>query len=359
MSYCNTGTQVVLSERVAAAVSWRRRLNIEGAAWDPFLEPTVAELRPNMSNQYDQPWHGAKREIAHAQGELTLLWQVGPTKRDDALARGVGRSDQPGLSAKQLGVTGSYGPILDHLLAVNNDLTGPAVQPASIRAAEREWRDPQPVEFYVDFETVNDLDDDLSAFPDKGGQPLIFMIGCGHLEDGVWQFARFTTLQLTASEEGRIIDDWMMHMCEVRHRLAPGSGEPLVFHWSPAETSSLSNAYNAARTRHPDRDWPEPAWFDFLKHVVKAEPVVVRGASGFGLKAIAKALHQLGCIETTWDDGPTDGLGAMVGAWRSAQQAALTGSDLADTELMLEIGVYNEVDCRTMMEVVRYLRLNH
>lgn len=118
-------------------------------------------------------------------------------------------------------------------------------------------------------------------------------------------------------------------------------------------------AYNAARTRHPDRNWPEPAWFDFLKQVIKAEPVVVRGALGFGLKAIAKALHQLGRIDTTWGDGPTDGLGAMVGAWRCAQEAALTGRDLAATELMLEIGRYNEVDCRTMMEVILYLRGLH
>jgi hypothetical protein len=358
-SYSNVRSQVTMSERVAGAVTWQRRLQREGASWDPLAEPTVAELRPNMGNQRDQPWHAAKHEIAQAQSELTLLWQVGVAKRDDALARGVRRSDQPGLSAKQLGVTGSYGAILDRLLAVNNDATGPEVQPKTIGAAESQWRQPKPVEFYVDFETVSDLDDDLSAFPDKGGQPLIFMIGCGHLENGAWQFARFCTGRLTASEEARIIDEWMAYMCQVRLRLAPDGVEPLVFHWSPAETSSLSNAYNAARTRHPDCDWPEPAWFDFLKQVIKAEPVVVRGALGFGLKPIAKALHKLGRIETTWDDGPTDGLGAMVGAWRAAQEAALTGSELGDTELMGEIGRYNEVDCRTMMEVIRYLRLHH
>ena len=46
----------------------------------------------------------------------------------------------------------------------------------------------------------------------------------------------------------------------------------------------------------------------------------------------------------------------MVGAWRCAHEAAITGRDLGDTQLMLEIGRYNEVDCRTMMEVIRYLR---
>jgi hypothetical protein len=41
----------------------------------------------------------------------------------------------------------------------------------------------------------------------------------------------------------------------------------------------------------------------------------VTGAFGFGLKAIARAMAAQGLIETTWEDGPADGLGAMVGAW--------------------------------------------
>ena len=77
------------------------------------------------------------------------------------------------------------------------------------------------------------------------------------------------------------------------------------------------------------------------------------------MRSTETQLHQLGCIETTWDDGPTNGLGAMVGAWRCAQEAALNGCDLGDAKLMHEIGRYNEVDCRTMMEVIRYLRCRH
>ena len=71
---------------------------------------------------------------------------------------------------------------------------------------------------------------------------------------------------------------------------------------------------------------------------MKAEPVGVRGAMAFGLKAIAKALYEHGCIETTWQDGPTDGLGAMVGAWRCADEAERLGCDLRDLDLMKEIG---------------------
>jgi hypothetical protein len=87
--------------------------------------------------------------------------------------------------------------------------------------------------------------------------------------------------------------------------------------------------------------------------------VVVRGAFGFGLKAVAKALHGHGLIETRWDDGPMDGLGAMVGAWWCAEEAQTAGIALADVPLMGEIARYNEVDCRVVMEIVRYLREHH
>ena len=62
------------------------------------------------------------------------------------------------------------------------------------------------------------------------------------------------------------------------------------------------------------KNWKDLPWFDFLK-VMKDEPIVVKDAFGFGLKAIATNLEKHGLITTTWEDGPADGLGAMVGAW--------------------------------------------
>ena len=87
----------------------------------------------------------------------------------------------------------------------------------------------------MDFETVSDLDDDFSQIPEKGGQPLIFMIGCGHVEDGSWQWSCFIANELSKSFEAGIIDAWFAHMVEVKRRLNPDGHEPWVFHWSHAE----------------------------------------------------------------------------------------------------------------------------
>ena len=225
---------------------------------------------------------------------------------------------------------------------------------------EQVWRVEPALEFYVDFETVNDLNDDFSLIPKRGGLPMIFMIGCGHVESGAWQFQCFTADALTEACEATIIDKWLDHMRDVRDRVAPRS-EPLAIHWSHAETSSLVTAYNAAIQRQPKRaaDWATTRWFDFLKEVVKAEPVVVRGALAFGLKALAQAMRKLGLIETKWESGPVDGLGAMVGALWCADQATKTGLSLSQIDLMRGIQEYNEVDCKVMMDIVRYLRRNH
>jgi hypothetical protein len=67
-------------------------------------------------------------------------------------------------------------------------------------------------------------------------------------------------------------------------------------------------------------------------------------------------MHAAGFISTTWADGPTDGLGAMVATWTAAREAAATGTPLSAHPLMIEIARYNEVDCRVMAETLGWLR---
>ena len=211
----------------------------------------------------------------------------------------------------------------------------------------------------MDFETVSDLKDDFANVPESGGTPLIFMIGCGHLEEDKWEWKCFTSDRLTEKAEGVIIDQWMDHMYEVQNRIDPAGYTPTVYHWSHAEVSTFDSAFNSAKNRHADKEWPTLNWYDFLQEVIKKEPVVVNGAFGFGLKAIAGSLNKRGLIETSWDAGPTDGLGAMVGAWWADDEANSKGITMNDIPMVQEISQYNEVDCKVMMEIIEYLRKNH
>ena len=332
-------------------------MRADGAAWHVLPEPSVPELYPHARNTRDAPWHREKRQIATQLGELTLLPAMNPERRRAAHARGIRRWDQPGVTALVLGVPDKYAAQCDGVLAVNRRGV-PPVLPKRISGAGSEWRTSAPLEFYVDFETVSNVADDFSRLPNVGGQPLIFQIGCGHWENGAWRFGQWTVDRITEPEEARAIGRWIDHMDALRRARGLRWQDVRLVHWWAHETSTFENAYNSARTRHGHPDWPTLTWFDFLTEVVRPVPVTVRGAFDFSLKSLAKGMHAAGLIETTWGDGPTDGMGAMVGAWWCDAEAARTGGSMRDLALMGEIERYNEVDCRTMAELVAWLRSN-
>ena len=87
-------------------------------------------------------------------------------------------------------------------------------------------------------------------------------------------------------------------------------------------------------------------------------PVAGGQVGGHG-EQVANAMRANGLIETGWEDNQVDGLGAMVGAWRCDALARENGVPISEIDLMNEIIRYNEVDCRVMMEIVRYLRMYH
>ena len=374
--------QIPIADEVEGALDWVRRVRTEGKDWQLLPEPSVPELYPNMSNADDagmmleistpelEPgseevssavkWMGVKKWLAVELKELTLLWQVGSRGRRSAHSEGIRRWDDSRITPKTVGVTGAkYGPVLERILEVNTD-DGQLVRPTHVSADRQEWYPEPSVEFYVDFEYCSDLNDDFSNLPHKGGQPLIFMIGCGHLEDKEWHFRSFVVDHMTEKEELRIIQEWVAHMHEIGGRLDPACDNPRLIHWSHAEPGVLENNYSSARVRHgEDANWPELAWYDFLNRVMLEEPVVIDGALSFGLKAVANALYANNLTETSWGDSQIDGLGAMVGAWRCDEEARAMGLSMPDMPLMADIIHYNEIDCKVMMELLRYLRTNN
>ena len=286
-----------LSDRADAAVAWLRRMRREGDGWKALPEPSVEELCPN-AKAHAGIWSDAVKRIADEGEDLTL---------------------QP-------------------------------VRPARLEAARSEWIDEAPAEFYVDFETTNN------------GR-FILMVGCGHVEEGEWQFRCFIAERLTEEEEARVLDDWFDHMTVVRDRLAPDT-DPRVFHWSSHEQSALRKASlrhgkTGWRYTRSGKEWPHPNWFDFYQRVMRAEPVKVRGAHSLKLKEVTNAMHALGLVETR-DPGVVPGGFAVAMMARALEnRAAHTNGKMTDFEQMNDIRDYNEVDCKAVMEMVRYLRRHH
>src|SRR5207245_7233698 len=238
-----------LGEYVQHAASWVRRVRTEGAEWRVLPAPSVPELWPNMKAE-DAGWHEAKARIAKELGELTLLPRVGMSERARAHAWGITRWDDPRLSASLLGVSDRDAVVLDAVLAVNRD-GGAPLRPERLHNGF--WRLRAPVEAYVDFEFLQDLADDFATFPRKGGQTLIFQIGCGTYRDGQWRFRQFTVNELTLDDEARMIDEWLSYLGALCADAVCDLHEARLVHWSPAEASNFERAYDNARLRHPDR----------------------------------------------------------------------------------------------------------
>lgn len=365
------GEDVELETMVAHALDWLRRNRRDGAAWTLFPVPSVPELYPNGRHTMDQPWHAAKQAIAERLEELTILPRVSPAARDRAIRAGITSWRDPRVTAAVLEVSGdTYVAQFERILEANHAPVPVVLPTTSVHGQDELWRTPASFECYADFETVSNLADDFSRLPLVGGQPLIFQVGCGHWEppglgeprgdgpDGTqWRFTQWTADGLDIAGERAVIAGWLEHLVARAEAAGMPVGGGRVFHWSAAEPSNLSNSYRNARDRQPGIDWPKDLpWYDLLVRVARAAPLGVTGAFGFGLKAIARGMHAQGHIETVWGDGPADGMGAMMGAWWCDAEAARTGGTMRTLPLMDDIGRYNEVDCRTMAEILAWLR---
>ena len=96
-------------------------------------------------------------------------------------------------------------------------------------------------------------------------------------------------------------------------------------------------------------------WVDLLK-IFKNNKIMIKGAiSGYSLKTIAKCMYNNKMIKTIWDDNDicSNGLEAMFLAWK----LYLTNNyNIPNNEIMKKIEKYNEIDCKTMWDILRFLR---
>ncbi len=351
--------------RTLKAIQWVKDVNKEESRnWNVLKVPLERpELYPNMSNSHDYPWHSVKKKMADEIGEITTLWMVGVKNRKRAHDSDVYKWTDPRCTTEVLGVNGEYtSRILKKMIDINRPRKKRRVRkirPSRIKNNFQSWKNPQKVEFYVDFETVNDILTDFSDMPAVKTTSLIFMIGVGHINplSGKWSYCNFVVDSLTLKEEGRICSEFSKYIR--REARIYGVDQPDCIHWAPAE----NRFWNGAISRHSESDdwcsW-QWDWLDLMQ-VFKQEPIVIEGCMGFGLKKVAKAMYNHKFIKTTWNSESSclDGRSAMIGAWKAHKEAKARGTTMRQMPEMGEIAKYNEVDIKVMQEITQYLRKYH
>ena len=339
------------------AIQFYRKLVTEGNRWG--LDNKL--IRPNISNHNDTPWHYAKKEIAKRTGEITQIVHGGNRNRKGANEQGKNAWYEIRDPEKELGIKGKkYTELIRKIIRVNKSRR--KVEPRKIKNNNFNWKEKERLEFFVDFETVTDINDTFEDLPYSKGTPMIYMIGCGYQDPYTekWIFRNFVANQLKIEEESRIVKAWYDYMELIQEEFQWGKYQitdywtPKIFHWGDAEEIFLRTAI-ARNKELAEKLTPN---FINLHKIFKSEPIVVNGAFDYRLKTIAVALKELKFIETDWGNSSVDGIGSMVAAFCCDKLAKEKQTTMKEIKIMQEIEQYNEIDCKVMWEILEFLR-NH
>lgn len=333
------------------AIAWVKKVKDEGDNWDPY---TDTFLFPNMCNKYDHPYHYVKEEIANQIDEITKVWMCGVKNRKIAHSKGIYKWSDEKCCSSILGLRGNIvAPLVNQILQINrgNELISPTI----IRNNMRGWRSKKPntIEIFVDFETVNDAFlTNFETLPQSKNLNIIFQIGLLYEEENFQlQYKYFVVNGYTVEEERRICLEFYDFLQSLNKKV-------VLFHWSPAEPSMWSRFIKNSNKNGVNLEQLGLTWIDMLK-VFKDEPIVIKGVFDFSLKSIAKKLHAYGKIQNVWDTQTEDGASVMLNAVKALKEAKMQNITLRETSHMKDIIRYNEFDCKTLYEIVKYFREFH
>ncbi len=356
-------------EKTADAVHWVRNVRYNGREWT-CVPPSVPELYPNMCNRYDNPYHKVKKEIASKIQELTEIWMIGTKNRNIAHDKGIFKWSDENCNSKNIGINGKkVAPIVDKIIDINRTIDGPLIKPDVISNNYNDWQTKKDIEFFIDFEGLNSIfyNRDMDIEDSKQNENIIFLIGVGYEENGKWNYIPFFMRGMNKTEEERAIQEFVDFIeFKVEEHMAKYNIQnrnlcfPTFYHWGHAEITMFNNINRKFNNKW--KRWQNSIlWIDFCK-IFQTEPIVVKNAKKFNLKEIARAFKSHGLINTVWDESGIDcGLSAMIDATDFYRQLNENNGLLTEemNKVFTEIIEYNEIDCKTVWEIVEYLRNNH
>ena len=329
-------------EKTQKAVEWVRKVKSECNTWDifdPKLYEKYQELRPNMKNHSDSPWHKLKTIIANEIYEPTLMWNVGIKNRDLLFKNGISQWNNPECNASMMGRnTRIIGPILDAIIQINRDKE---INKKEINIDET-FRHKKG--FYVDIETIGRVFDDFSTMPIIGGYPdYIIMFGVGYINhDGQLVHKSFASNHYTEEEEKRICTEFANYIQETL-----GVDVPL-YHWGHIERSSWERMKRKYTL-------PDLCWYDLCKEM-KDKKLSVKGLKSFGIKEVARTFYDKGYIPTSYIDcNVGDGSEAMIICFKAEKESLKQNKSVMETIEMQSITEYNRIDCIVLYEIANYL----
>ena len=325
--------------KTSSAIAWYRDVLENGINWTLY-PPSRPELYPNMcidSNEFNN----MKNKVANNIGEITMLWNCGVKNRELAMKNGVDSWKDERCNSKLLGFNenSNSGQIIDKIIKVNRDGISDILPEKIKNVKKKKWLKRSNNEMYVDFETFNDVCMDIKDIPKQNNYNMIFMIGVGmRNERGYWRYKSFIANKSSKEEELRIINEFI--------EFYNSYDKPPVYYWSAER-----NFWNQACRDHNISGFIN--WIDIL-NIFKTEHIIIKNCFGFGLKEITKNMRELGMINTELESECSNGMMAMLKAWRSYSL-----KNPGNSTIMKDIEKYNEFDCKALYDIMNFLRTKY
>jgi len=362
-------------ESTSDAIAWINKVRQYGSKWDPY-KPKIHEMCVNMCNVNDEPWHSVKQNILSKTKDPTAIWMVTPDNRNRAFLNNITKYTDKKCTVESLGLypTNKRTMIVDKILKINQQ-SNTKILPVHIKDNRNNWKQEYPTDFYIDFETINDIfiSDSINITNAKNSGTFIFMIGVYYKINGEYKYKSFKAKKYKEKEEKKIIYKFKTFIDKCIDNIKANNDYnndsnndynndsnndyPIrFFHWSHCENTLLSSALIKHQSL-TDIFSSNITWIDICDIFIK-EPIVINGLTNFKLKDVVKAMNAHGMIDVEWDSSSsvTDGLNAMIMAGKyyiKKKQQLLTEND---KKIFQDIIKYNEIDCKVMYEIINYLR---
>jgi hypothetical protein len=331
------------------ALDWLHDVRtLDAATWNPFQPEDKAEMYPNMKNASDFPWHSYKTEIAQSIKEITLMYRCGPKIRNYAHEKGI--TEWTALTPDAIKY--NSGKVLDQIMSFVQMGIKSTIEydpDAMDEVKQHGFIGKIPcVEFFLDFEAIGNLYDDLSTFPEASSKAMIFLIGVVVVDNvkGTKQYISYLADNLTVTDEKnmvqRMLADFKTTRSEYQQDFSP------VYFWSNAENYMLKRAVGNHIV-----DQENLVMIDLCK-CYRDAGLILPGQLGYGLKEVAGIMHKNNMIQTIWskEGDILDGLGAAIEAIKTYHQ----GDAESKKKYFKSVIDYNYVDCKVMEEILYYIR---
>jgi hypothetical protein len=330
-----------INNKVINGLEWLNRVKNEGHLWQ-LNPPSVIELYPNMCNMYNTKWYNVKKELANNIYEITSIWNCGVKHRQNAHKKNIYSWKDINCNSKNLGHNGKkIAPIINSILDINRSEN--IISPTYIKSELPNKK----LNIFIDFETLNELTQD--------SYNILFMIGIGWLEPdtNLWSYKWIVPDIINSENEFKIFDEMHSFINDLLEEYNANDNYT-IYHWSDAEKTIYNKL--AKKSNYKNINIFNNS-FDLYKLFLN-EPIIINGALDFSIKTIGAAMFKHGLIKEKWPDNISDGLNAMIKAKYANDQAIEKNIKLIETENIKNISIYNEADCKVLMEIYSYIKNN-